>query len=96
VKALVTGAGGFLGKAIATKLRARSDEVEVRSFSRESTPSWNPSVSSIPGAPRITSASMALVFRLGAAADELLAHKRAHTSMVAKSDVDLLLLPWNV
>ena len=35
MKALVTGGGGFLGKAIATKLCARSDEVEVRSFSRK-------------------------------------------------------------
>ena len=32
MKALVTGGGGFLGRAIATKLRARGDE--VRSFSR--------------------------------------------------------------
>ena len=32
MKALVTGAGGFLGGAIATKLRARGDE--VKSFSR--------------------------------------------------------------
>ena len=34
MKALVTGGGGFLGRAIATRLRSRSDEVEVRSFSR--------------------------------------------------------------
>ena len=33
MKALVTGGGGFLGRAIATKLRARGDE--VRSFSRK-------------------------------------------------------------
>ena len=32
MKALVTGGGGFLGGAIATKLRARGDE--VKSFSR--------------------------------------------------------------
>ena len=35
MKALVTGGGGFLGKAIATKLLARRDEVEVRSLSRK-------------------------------------------------------------